>query len=831
MFSYLFGKKTVRKTRSAPRSSRFRPQCEVLEDRLVMTTLASPKIALVNTVILPPVMTTIASPKIALVNTVSLPPAQAVNLVTEPRDLVTGQLTNASNAQFYSFQLQKGEFLQADVMTPAGSTLGSLMTVYDSSGAVLKRVGASPSPTTGLMTNNPAYGFVAPASGTYEVQVAGNTASAVHTGAYTLELHRIALAQGTQNLAHLAQTGSMYAWLNGNTLNISGPTGYGFGLTGHWAQTIVAGSNGLVSSTYIATGDVQVQTAAGPLDLNCSSFTVNTAAQINGQVFGIISGLNATATIHTSSLLSSIGSYGFDLSSLNANATFNMKLGGAGGIGLGNSTVVHNTGAPVNKAVPYLYFTVNVPAIGNLLSFVCDPADPALYIEGSVLGAIPMGTFKLNGLGFSPHGQIPYKPVDAPTQSTSTMNGGHLVIQGTFDTTELTLIPSQVVGDVTLNLDPNHTGKFFGGATVSAAEVAGIFALAGTGGGASLLAALGAANSPLAANFDQVYRNLSVGINGTLNINPLGNLKSDLGWQVGNEILALPFNPSSFADKLLYWVNGQAFDPQGLGMLPIGHASLLYDGPTESLYFRGGTTDPFANTPLASLTKAFASASTGYSIATQAGIVPTFDLDCAIKPGGKFFLNVAGTYNIAGLPESGQILLAHNYPVTGPAARFLAPPSSTGAIGLPISKSAASLTTPLCTGIYFDAKVHVLNNYVDLQGKMYGNGDFTIQASAAINIGTLTGSAIFTMSNTQAHGFSFTGELDANFTSNYIRGGVHGDFTFGIANHSLTYAGSLHAWGQVYIPYVGWEGADLSGGFTAHEIWAAVDGYRVDFRF
>src|SRR5207302_7386964 len=130
--------------------------------------------------------------------------------------------------------------------------------------------------------------------------------------------------------------------------------------------------------------------------------------------------------------------------------------------------------------------------------------------------------FKLNGLGFSPHGQIPFTPVDAPTQSTSTMNGGHLVIQGTFDTTELTLIPSQVVGDVTLNLDPNHTGKFFGGAAVSAAEVAGIFAMLGTGGGASLLPALGATHPPPAANFHPVYPNPRAAIHGTLHINPPG---------------------------------------------------------------------------------------------------------------------------------------------------------------------------------------------------------------------------------------------------------------------------------------------------------------------
>src|SRR5260370_35032438 len=106
---------------------------------------------------------------------------------------------------------------------------------------------------------------------------------------------------------------------------------------------------------------------------NAPSITRNRGTEITAEFCSVVPGLNPTATIHTSSLLSSIGSpYGFDLSSLIADATFSMKLGGAGGIGLGNSTVVHNTGAPVNKAAPSLYFTANCPLIANLLRFACD---------------------------------------------------------------------------------------------------------------------------------------------------------------------------------------------------------------------------------------------------------------------------------------------------------------------------------------------------------------------------------------------------------------------------------------------------------------------------
>jgi hypothetical protein len=249
---------------------------------------------------------------------------------------------------------------------------------------------------------------------------------------------------------------------------------------------------------------------------------------------------------------------------------------------------------------------------------------------------------------------------------------------------------------------------------------------------------------------------------------------------------------------------------------------LIYNGPTESLYFRGGTTNPFAGTPLASV----------YSIAAQAGVVPTLDLDAAVLPGDEFFLQVSGTSNVAGLPESGEVLLAHDFPVTGPATRYLSASSPTRSIGsvggLTVSRTLD--TPPLYTGIYLDADVNVLGSYVNFQGEMAGNGDFTIQVTAQINLGDLTGSASFTLSDTHAHGFSFTVDLDAGFSSEYLRGNVEADFTFGVANGNIIYAGSVEVSGQVYLSSLfGWVGGSLSGGISNGEIWVSADGYQVEF--
>ena len=65
-----------------------------------------------------------------------------------------------------------------------------------------------------------------------------------------MELHRIALAEGNQDPALLDHDGPMFVWLEGDTLWISGPTGYGFALIGDWTQKVepVGGDRGLTRS-------------------------------------------------------------------------------------------------------------------------------------------------------------------------------------------------------------------------------------------------------------------------------------------------------------------------------------------------------------------------------------------------------------------------------------------------------------------------------------------------------------------------------------------------------------------------------------------------------
>src|SRR5207302_847316 len=134
---------------------------------------------------------------------------------------------------------------------------------------------------------NPSYGFSVPVTGTYYIRIAGYQPATMAAkgigmvstkGAYTLELHRLALAQGQQEMATLQTTGAMYAWLTGNTLNITGPTGYGFGIKSNWAETTTT-SGKLICATYKTTGDVDLIFGNSELHLG-SGFTLTTKPQV-----------------------------------------------------------------------------------------------------------------------------------------------------------------------------------------------------------------------------------------------------------------------------------------------------------------------------------------------------------------------------------------------------------------------------------------------------------------------------------------------------------------------------------------------------------------------
>jgi hypothetical protein len=149
-------------------------------------------------------------------------------------------------------------------------------------------------------------------------------------------------------------------------------------------------------------------------------------------------------------------------------------------------------------------------------------------------------------------------------------------------------------------------------------------------------------------------------------------------------------------------------------------------------------------------------------------------------------------------------------------------------IGMPSSDSKLGAPAQV-SGIYLDANMKLLTANVELTGKMFANGDFTITGIAAAKIGPLSGSETFTLSNTHANGFSFTGALEGDFKTQYIRGHVDAKLNVKISGGHLLYSGTATASGDVYVPVWGWEGGSLSAGIDNNGCWVKVAGHKVKF--
>ena len=194
--------------------------------------------------------------------------ALPVDLFTMPRQVLTNTLS-VQDSDMYRVDLRQGDLLAIDVdpMNLRTPGLGASILVITAPDGSQQRIGASREPDTGLATQNPAFGLRATVAGTYYLLLSTRTPV---TSGYSLEFHRLALAEGPQDPTTLQQTGPMYAFLNagGDTLSFTGPTGYGFAITGNWTQTTaLTGRNRLPASNYTATGRVALQTALGPLTM------------------------------------------------------------------------------------------------------------------------------------------------------------------------------------------------------------------------------------------------------------------------------------------------------------------------------------------------------------------------------------------------------------------------------------------------------------------------------------------------------------------------------------------------------------------------------------
>ena len=369
---------------------------ETLESRCLMSAAIAPQIIVPPPVIIPP----------------------TVDLTSEPRRILTGSLSNSSTSYTFRAQLNAGDYVAADVdplTNLNGQTVtgiaASTLTVTAPNGAQVVSVGRSPEPDTGIYSNNAATGFRASVGGYYTFKlVEGDTIG----GAYNLDLHRVALASGKQNLADLQQSGAMFAALVGNNLEISGATGYGFAIRGTWTQTLstklVSAGFGaatpasgaliikpqfvvLTSSNYSSTGPIYLETAEGEIQLAVptgQTFSVTTKYSTSGGVFGEVSSISANIGVPLGSFAANLRQkLGLDMNSISLGGNWTIQLGstvsaqrGISQVLAGVPYIVYADKAKMNVDFGKINITKNDPAA---LVAVADPTDPSIYIHYAII--------------------------------------------------------------------------------------------------------------------------------------------------------------------------------------------------------------------------------------------------------------------------------------------------------------------------------------------------------------------------------------------------------------------------------------------------------------
>lgn len=478
--------------------------------------------------------------------------ALVVDLVAQPRQVIRENLPASpqppGDVDVYRVHLEAGDDLAIDV-DPVATRVSldlvfpglksSTLTILGADGTTgLAVVGGSEEPDGTGPTDNPAYLFNAETTGDYYLRLESEE---ILLNGYTIELHRLALAEGFQPPEILEEEGPMFAWLRGKTLGITGPTGYGFGLEGNWTKTTTFNRrSGTTSVVYTLAPQETVDfvTAFGKLRLqSLGPIVVNTGLNRWGDTFGQTAGpIPVRLGIPLDSLADSMrDEFGLELA-LSALENWTISMGSEimeGGRGLPNGV------EQLMPGVPYLWF-YDEPAIAASLGevrieqtadtgkvlLILDPMDPFLYIRQDESGEVKKPT-----LAFSRGGRIPFNPTLLPTIPSAvglTDFNSHVFTSAGFPPNPALAEYITIFADESLDLDANHDGDW----------------LAGEGNAHQLL------SGDLSA-FGDVLQDINVGANARV-----------------------IFHYNSDRDE---------FDFE----TPIGRATAVYNGQEEALWFRG----------------------------------------------------------------------------------------------------------------------------------------------------------------------------------------------------------------------------------------------------
>lgn len=492
--------------------------------------------------------------------------ARFIDLQTLPRQSFKDLVASVDRDTF-RVSLKAGERLALDVDPRAiqsggqviipGLAAGTLVIIAPDKTTELARIGPSVEPDTGVQNNNPATMFQATDAGDYYIQL--RTATGV--GGYWLNFHRIGVSENVPSPERLNIAGNMFAWFDGSdTVGITGPSGYGFTLSGPWQQqTLVSSKSRLTAQTLRLAAGSQFtlkspQGVEVPLLAN-GPISITTKAQRWGNVIGVVNTpaikfpVSLAIAPINDLLAETFGSQFLAFGLLSGN--WRISLGGSVLAG-SKGDVTSRIGALLD-GVPYLRqkgpikvtaqlgsYSLNYSVIEKPIDWAFDPGDPMLYLKAEELGQA-----KQPALAISLHGLLEFLPQDAPSpliDAGITHFFGHVYATATIPF-KVGPLPLEVDAEVVVNVDANRDGRVLG----DLRDVDELFDI-------------------LEGDFSEIgeiLRDVQVGANG----------------------------------KLTAVFEDYDFDTE------LGRASVVLNGLEESIWVRGqqGGSNPLAGTPLAQL--------------------------------------------------------------------------------------------------------------------------------------------------------------------------------------------------------------------------------------
>jgi hypothetical protein len=264
----------------------------------------------------------------------------------------------------------------------------------------------------------------------------------------------------------------MFAFLDGQALSITGPTGYGFTLVGNWVQTdtVQTNSRGTLVTTRYRLPDASRLTMRTPdgeaaIGVVTSPVVINTRPGRFGNKAGEVIGLSIPVDISLplGDLVEDFGDrFGLEFEAFDFRDNWEIRLG--------RSIQSATSFDVVLPAVPYFYFNGDTdlnftfgmlemiePTQEVLIAF--NPVDPSLGVKLTT----PVTDFEPPSFHLSFRGMVPYRPDLTPAAPGSirvTSFYGHA-----FATWEAPLagIPITWHGAATVDLDADDDGEWLGG--------------------------------------------------------------------------------------------------------------------------------------------------------------------------------------------------------------------------------------------------------------------------------------------------------------------------------------------------------------------------------